>query len=194
MKDQLAVGFIRGPHGITGECKVESASGAYDHIVSLKDVTLRHGEESERRRVESAVYGGTCVFMKLAGIDSPEAVRKYNGWEVVVPRECAYPLKKGEWYIDDLKDCSLVYERKNGSAASAAPVETIGKITDVLEGGAAQLLEVRISEACSVLADDVKRTVSGKPKTVYVPFTEEHIGAVDIEGKTVELMHLWILE
>ena len=148
MKDQLAVGFIRGPHGITGECKVESASGAYDHIVSLKDVTLRHGEETERRRVESAVYGGTCVFMKLAGIDSPEAVRKYNGWEVVVPRECAYPLKKGEWYIDDLKDCSLVYEDKNGSAASAAPVETIGKITDVLEGGAAQLLEVRISEAC----------------------------------------------
>ena len=55
MKDQLAVGFIRGPHGITGECKVESASGAYDHIVSLKDVTLRHGEETERRRVESAV-------------------------------------------------------------------------------------------------------------------------------------------
>ena len=55
-------------------------------------------------------------------------------------------------------------------------------------------MEVRISEACSVLADDVKRTVSGKPKTVYVPFTEEHIGAVDIEGKTVELMHLWILE
>jgi len=176
MKDQLAVGFIRGPHGITGECKVESASGAYDHIVSLKDVTLRHGEETERRRVESADWGGTCVFMKLAGIDSPEAVRKYNGWEVVVPRECAYPLKKGEWYIDDLKDCSLVYEDKNGSAASAAPVETIGKITDVLEGGAAQLLEVRISEACSVLADDVKRTVSGKPKTVYVPFTEEHIG------------------
>ena len=79
-------------------------------------------------------------------------------------------------------------------AASAAPVETIGKITDVLEGGAAQLLEVRISEACSVLADDVKRTVSGKPKTAYVPFTEEHIGAVDIERKTVELMHLWILE
>ena len=126
MEEQLVVGFVRAPHGVTGEVKVESASGEYDHIVSLENVTLRHGTESKLCSVESAERGTDCVFMKLAGIDTPEDARKYNAWEIAVPREYAYPLKKGEWYIDDLRNCSLVYENNNrengnGLAADAAP-------------------------------------------------------------------------
>jgi 16S rRNA processing protein RimM len=207
MEEQITVGFIRAPHGITGEVKVESASGAYDHIVALRNVTLRHrvsndvpdGTESKPFSVEYAESGGNCVFMKFAGIDSPEDARKYNGWELVVPREYAYALKEGEWYIDDLRNCSLVYENSCessgvGPAAEAAPVEKIGTITDVLEGGAAYLFEVSLSESCTILADNIKLTSSGKARTVLVPFTEEHIGRIDIKTKTVQLMHLWILE
>ena len=36
-KAQLIVGFIRGSHGYSGECKVESASGEYEHLLKLKD-------------------------------------------------------------------------------------------------------------------------------------------------------------
>jgi len=207
MEEQLVVGFIRAPHGITGEVKVESASGEYDHIAALRNVTLRHnnsnevlcGTETKVCSVESAEFGGNCVFMKFAGINSPEDARKFNGWEIVVPREYAYSLKKDEWYIDDLRNCSLIYENccgssKVGPAAEAAPVEKIGTITDVLEGGAAYLFEVTLSESCTILADNIKFTASGKPRTVIVPFTEEHIGKIDIENKTVQLMHLWILE
>lgn len=207
MEEQFVVGFIRAPHGITGEVKVESASGEYDHIAALRNVTLRHsnsnevsGEtETKSCSVESAEVGGNCVFMKFAGINSPEDARKFNGWEIVVPREYAYHLKKGEWYIDDLRNCSLVYENgcegsKVGPAAEAAPVEKIGTITDVLEGGAAYLFEVTLSESCAILADNIRLTASGKSRTVLVPFTEEHIGRIDIENKTVQLMHLWILE
>jgi 16S rRNA processing protein RimM len=207
MEEQLVVGFIRAPHGITGEVKVESASGEYDHIVSLMNVTLRHvnstevpcGTKTKSCSVESAEIGDNCVFMKFAGIDSPEDARKFNGWEIVVPREYAYSLKKGEWYIDDLRNCSLIYENscensRVGPAAEAAPVEKIGTITDVLEGGAAYLFEVTLSESCTILADNIRFTASGKNRTVLVPFSEEHIGKVDIENKTVQLMHLWILE
>jgi 16S rRNA processing protein RimM len=207
MEEQIIVGFIRAPHGVTGEVKVESASGEYDHIVALRNVTLRHsnssdvpcGTDSKLFSVEYAEFGGNCVFMKFAGINSPEDARKFNGWEVVVPREYARPLKEGEWYIDDLRNCSLVYENSCessivGPAAEAAPVEKIGTITDVLEGGAAYLFEVTLSESCSILADDIRLSASGKPRTVLVPFTEEHIGKIDIGNKTVQLMHLWILE
>jgi len=199
MKEQLIVGFIRAPHGITGEFKVESASGAYGHIAALKNVTLRHGTETKICGVEHADIGGNCVYMKLAGVNSPEDARKYNNWEIVVPREYAYPLKEGEWYIEDLRNCSLIYENgcENsgvGPAAEAAPAEKVGTITDVLEGGAAYLFEVTLSESCSVLSDTVKLTASGSPRTVLVPFTEEHIGKIDIDNKTVQLMHLWILE
>ncbi|MBP3710021.1 MAG: 16S rRNA processing protein RimM [Treponema sp.] len=193
MAKTFIAGFIRAPHGVAGECKVESASGAYEHIALLTEVALRHGDKTETHTVESVHSGGNCVFMKFAGIDSPEEVRKYNGWEIVVPREYAYQPKNGEWYIDDLINCSLVYEGKDRLSGEVS-IKTIGTITDVLEGGAAYLLEVRISEECSVLADNIKYTASGKIRTVYVPFSDAHIGKVDIENKAVLLMHLWILE
>ena len=32
-KAQFVVGFIRCTHGYSGECKVESASGEYEHLL-----------------------------------------------------------------------------------------------------------------------------------------------------------------
>ena len=55
-------------------------------------------------------------------------------------------------------------------------------------------MEVVLSESCSLLDDSVKKTSSGKPRTVLVPFNDTHVGKVDVEGKTVQLTHLWILE
>ncbi len=191
--DQLTVGFVRGAHGLTGEFKLESTSGRYEHFVPLKEVTLRHKEVSKVFKVEYVDLGSSVCYMKLVGIDSPEEVSKYNRFEIRVPRALACPLEDSEWYVEDLKNCSLVYENNEGLADGSAPV-VVGTITDVLEGGAGDLLEVSLSESCSILADDIKKTSSGKPRTVLVPFNEVHIGKVDIENRTVQLMHLWILE
>ena len=151
--EQLVVGFIRGSHGVSGEFKVESASGYYDHIEVLKEVTLRHGSDSRKCKVEFAEKGCGTLYMKLAGIDSPEEVRKFNGWELVVDRKYAHPLGKNEWYIKDLIGCSLIWNGKE-AAAGTALTESVGTITDVLEGGAGYLLEVSLSESCTVLSDD----------------------------------------
>lgn len=191
-EEQLVVGFVRGAHGVAGKFKVESASGYYDHIASLKEVTLRHGSEEYKCGVESAEEGNGTLFMKAAGIDSPDAVRKYNGWEIVVPRKYAHPLQENEWYFEDLKNCSLIWN--GGAAAGTAPAEIVGTITDVLEGGSGYLLEVSISESCTVLADDLKYTSSGKVRKVLVPLTFQHVSNVDVKNKTIQLMHLWILE
>lgn len=186
MIEELIVGFVRGAHGVTGEFKVESASGRYDHIASLEEVTLRHDGVCRRCRVESAEEGTGTLYMKLAEINTPEEVRKYNGWELVVPRKYAAPLEKDEWYIEDLKQCSLIYkETKDGLAAGAAPARTVGTVTDVLEGGAGYLLEVSLPEG---------ENGSAKKSKPLVPFNAEFIGTVDIQNRTIELMHLWILE
>ncbi len=189
----LIVGFVRGSHGVSGELKVESASGEYGHIAALKEVALRRGSKTESRKVESVRIGNGALFMKLAGIDSPEDARARAGWEIVVPREYAAPLKENEWYIEDLKHCSLMWNGK-GSAAEAAPACKVGTITDVLEGGGGYLLEVSLSEDCNVLADNIKKTAAGRPRTVFVPFNLDHVGGIDVKNKTIELMHLWILE
>ena len=188
----LTVAFVRGPHGLSGEFKVESASGRYEHIAQLKEVTLRLKGETTLYKVERVEGSQNAFYMKLAGVDSPEAARKLNGAELRVPREKALQPKEDEWLIEDLKNCSLVYY-ENGLANEVAPV-VIGSITDVLEGGAGDLLEVVLSESCGLLDDSVKKTSAGKPRTVLVPFNERHIGKVDVEAKTVQLTHLWILE
>lgn len=193
-KAQLIVGFIRGSHGYSGECKVESASGEYEHLLNLKEVTLQHGNERKETKVESVSLGCNTAYVKFAGINSDEDIRKYNRWEIVVPRKYCKPLKKDEWYIEDLRNCSLIYEEKGDSASLNAPAQVVGTITDVLEGGAGYLLEVSISESCNCISEELKKTSSGKPRTVLIPFNNEHVGKVDVKKGTIQLMHLWILE
>ena len=194
MKDgQFIVGFIRGAHGVSGEFKVESASGHYEHIAALKEVTLRNGSNSKKCRVESARIGCDSLYMKVAEINSPEEVLKFKGWGLETPRMYAHRLEENEWYIEDLKNCSLIWSG-DGTAAGTAPTQTVGTITDVLEGGAGHLLKVSLSESCTALAENVKRTAAGKMRTVFVPLAFEHIRNVDIKNKTIQLMHLWILE
>ena len=185
-KAQLVVGFIRGSHGFMGECKVESASGEYEHLLKLKEVTLRLGDISREVKVESISLGHNIAYVKFEGINSDSDVMKYNRFELLVPRKYCKPLKKDEWYIEDLRDCSLVYEGKDAPATLIAPEGQLkgkavaGTITDVMEGGGGNLLEVSLVESCD--------------RKVLVPFNKEFIGKVDIKNKTVQLMHLWILE
>lgn len=197
----LTVGFVRGSHGLTGEVRVESASGRYEHIAALKEVTLVQKGISAKYAVENARVAGNALYVKFAGVDSPEAAKKLNGAALQTSRENACPLKEGEWYVEDLKKCSLVYfGEENGLGNDVAPTDDIrsrsvvGSITDVLEGGAGELLEVLLSEDCDVLKGEVKLNANKKPRTVYVPFNETHVGKVDIPNKSVQLMHLWILE
>lgn len=191
-EEQLIVGFVRSSHGVSGEFKVESASGYYEHIASLKEVTLRNDTTFKKCRVESTRLGGNSLFMKLAEINSPEEVKKIRNWELVVPRKYAHPLGKNEWYIEDLKGCSLLWD--GGTAVRTAPTQVVGTITDVLEGGAGYLLEVSLSESCTVLSDDLKHTSSGKIRKVLVPLNLNYICNVNVAEKTIQLMHLWILE
>ncbi|MCQ2591851.1 MAG: ribosome maturation factor RimM [Treponema sp.] len=192
-KAQLAVGFIRGAHGFSGECKVESTSGEYEHLLKLKEVTLKHGSVEKETKVESVSLGHMVAYVKFKGIDSDSEVQKYNRWEILVPRKYCKPLEKDEWYIEDLRNCSLVYENNDDPATLDAPI-VIGTITDVLEGGAGYLLEVSLSESCNCIADELKHNQDGSVRTVLVPFNSEHIGKVDVKAATVQLMHLWILE
>ena len=191
MTEQFVVGIVRGTHGVAGEFKVESTSGEYEHFERMEEVTLCNGDQKKLFSVEQVKTGGNTLYMKLAGINSPEEAAKYNRWEIVVPREYAHPLQKGEWYIEDLKGCSVWY---GGDSASFLEENVVGTVTNVVEGGSGYLVEILLSESCKLLASDVKHTKSGAVRTVYVPFKDMFIGTVDVEQKRMQLMHLWILE
>ena len=194
------VGIIRGTHGLAGNCKVESTSGEFQHFSGMKDVVLRKNGVETKRTIEKVSIGGGILYIKFSGINSPEEAKKLSGSEIVVSREFACPCGKDEYYVEDLKQCQLVYTSGSAkgvaekSAATTAEPVVVGTITDVLEGGAGDLFEVVLSESCSLLSQELRTTSSGKPRKVLVPFKKEFIGTVDIKNKKVQLMHLWILE
>ena len=198
-KEQLLViGIIRGTHGLTGKFKVESTSGECEHFFDLDEVTLRKDTIEKTYKVESVEGNVNSLIMKCAGINSPEDAKKLSGSEILVPRNKACPLNEGEFYVEDLKQCKLVYlsnEKKpaklSGLAENTESAIIAGTITDVLEGGAGKLLEVELSESLNIASDSTDKS---KPKRVLVPFKKEFIGTVDIKDKVIQLMHLWILE
>ena len=195
MTEQFVVGIVRGTHGVSGEFKVESTSGEYDHFYHMDEVTITDGTNSRQVKIESVKEGNNVLYMKLAGINSPEDAAKFNRWEIVVPREKAHKLQKDEWYIEDLKGSSVWYKDTAGDTAPALDDNSVvGTVTNVLEGGSGYLVEIKLSESCRLLGDDIKFNRKGKVNTVYVPFKDEFIGKINIEEKTMQLMHLWILE
>ena len=195
MTEQFVVGIVRGTHGVSGEFKVESTSGEYDHFYHIDEVTITDGTNSRLVKIESVKEGNNVLYMKLAGINSPEDAAKFNRWEIVVPREKAHKLQKDEWYIEDLKGSSVWYKDTAGDTAPALDDNSVvGTVTNVLEGGSGYLVEIKLSESCRLLGDDIKFNRKGKVNIVYVPFKDEFIGKINIEEKTMQLMHLWILE
>ena len=160
MRDMLAVGGVVKTHGVRGHVRVRSYSGESAHILGLKRVLI--GKESARREyvVEEIRTAGRDMLVKLAGVDTPEDAAVLRGSDLWVGREDACPLDDEEYYVADLCDC-LVYQSGR----------LLGKVRAVIESGAADLIEV----------------VSEEGPGFFVPFVDEHVGEVDLEGKSIIL-------
>ncbi len=194
MTEQFTVGIVRGSHGLTGEFKVESTSGEYEHFARMEEVTLTDGSTKKTFKVEQTKKAVGTLYMKLVGINSAEEAAKFNKWEIVVPRKYAHQLQKGEWYIEDLKGCSVYYKGEKKKNLPTLTDDVVGTVTNVMEGGSGYLVEISLSESCSFLNDNVKFNKDGSTRTVFVPFNNQFIGEVDVENRKIQLMHLWILE
>jgi 16S rRNA processing protein RimM len=106
--------------------------------------------------------------MRFAGINSPEAAKALNGAQLLACREQAAPLDDGEFYIEDLKGLQVITEAG----------ETIGCITDIIDGGGGELAEIK-------LTDGEKR---------LIPFRKEFFKEICPKKGKVVLQNLWILE
>ncbi len=157
----IATGVLRGPHGIQGNIKLKTYSGEYEYLKGLSEVELRHDGVAEVMRIERFIDHGNELLIKFLGVHTPEEARRFNGWELWIPREMASPLESGEFYVADLVGCELFCQGV-----------TEGTVTATFEGAQALLLEV--------LKHDGKH--------VLIPFMREYIGEVDIERKTIDLL------
>jgi 16S rRNA processing protein RimM len=157
------------PFGVEGFIRINSLSGETTHLRGLYRVVLRDKNGEKNYEIEAFKQNGQQLLVRFKGLDTPEAVKKLAGAEILVPRDEAAPLKDGEFYIEDLKGLNLI------SHDSGAP---LGTITDLIEGGGGFLVEARLN--------------SGEVK--LIPFRNEFFGKIAPEMGTAELLCAWILE
>ena len=134
MKQVLATGVIRSPHGVRGFVKVRPYSDDFEHFFKLKEVTLKRGDKTRTETIESVQAHSGELLVKFRGIDSPEDARFVSGWDILVPRDQASKLGEGEVYTADLQGMKLVYDN-----------EEVAEVVSVMDGAQALLLEVKTS-------------------------------------------------
>lgn len=165
--DRIATGLVRTSHGVRGYLKVLTFSGEYEHLCSLKELTLVQGSREKTFVLEDIKPFKDGALVKLQGIDTPEAARGYAKWEIWVDRDHAAPLDEREFYYADLVGLQVLCQ---GQPAA--------KIVSVSSGAATELLEVEDEEG----------------KTFFIPFIEQFIGEVSIADKTIVLKDRRLIE
>lgn len=158
----LVTGIVRSSHGVRGYMKVKSLSGEVAHFTTLDRVFLRKAKKTLEFEVETAALQKDTPLLKLKGIDTPEQVKKYSGWEICVAEENACPLGEGEYYNKDLLGLKLKYEG-----------QSVATIVDVHEMPTSDMFEVQAAD-----------------KTFMVPFKDGIIGDVRIADGYVELLDM----
>ena len=127
MVERFVAALVGPPFGLQGFVKVHSLSGEVQHLLKPRSFTLRRGDREQVRELEAVETAASFLLVKFRGIDSPEAAKTLRGAEILLNREDAAPLGPGEYYIEDLKGVEVY-----------AGTETVGTITDILEGGGRQ--------------------------------------------------------
>jgi 16S rRNA processing protein RimM len=162
------LGLVGPAFGLKGFVKVKPFSGEIEHFFNLHEVTLRQAGKDETWELAETALQGNSLLIRFAGIDSPEAAANLKGAEIIVGRKLASPLKEGEFYVEDLKGLEVI--GRDG--------EILGYITDVIEGGGGNLVELKL--------------LSGEIR--LAPFRNEFFGDVDLENGKIVLLESWILD
>jgi len=163
--EYLITGVIRTSHGLKGFVKVHIFSETHAYLKRIKQVVLKKDSIEKQVEIEELQLSGEQVLMKFSHINTPEEGRKFNGWEICIPRELSPSLEEGEFYQADIIGCSVYFEDRK-----------IGDIISVIDGAQAPLIEIKTEKGANL-----------------VPFLAQYIGLVSIPEKRVELKVDWIL-
>ena len=152
----VVLAAVIGAHGITGEVRLKLFTDdlkrypdliAGDRMLTLK--SIRPGSN-----------GAVARFGEVSDRNAAEALR---GTQLAVPRSALPPLEEGEYYHSDLV----------GQPAHASTGEALGRIVEVVDYGAGDLIEIerpdgkRFFVPIAAGVDDL-----GPPIVVHAEFVE----------------------
>lgn len=149
MEKLLRVGVIANTHGVRGEVKVYPTTDDVNRFKKLKETILDTGKEQITLNVVSARFFKNMVVLKFKEFDNINDVEKYKGCDLLVTRENAVKLKKGEYFIADILGADIYLE--DGSH--------FGTLRDVMQTGANDVYVVDTDDKKEVLIPSIPQCI-----------------------------------
>ncbi len=159
MEKYFRVGVIANTHGIRGEVKVYPTTDDINRFKKLKKCILDTGKEYIDLNVESVKFFKNMVILKFKEYNNINDIECYKGKDILVSRDNAVKLEKGEYYIADILGAKVILE--DGSE--------FGVLEDVMQTGANYVYVVKTLDN----------------KEVLLPKIDECVKKLDIENKIV---------
>lgn len=158
----VIMGRIVAPYGIFGWVKILPDTEAIDGLFDYDTWWVGKDNAWQEYEIETAKVHNDVLVAKLVGVDDRDAALRCKGKQVAVPRDQLPEADEDEYYWSDLIGLSV----KNKQDID------FGKITDVFETGANDVLVVN---------------VEGAPKSSerLIPFIADVVLEVDIVAKTM---------
>jgi 16S rRNA processing protein RimM len=160
MPDQdrmILVGAVTGAHGVRGEVKIRSFTADPRAVARYGEVCDCTGARKFAIRLRGMVRG--MVVARLAGIEDRNAAEALKGLELYVPRVRFPRARREEWYVTDLV----------GLTAQDGAGRTLGRVVDVANYGAGDVIEIRRDDG----------------ETLLLPFTRRAVPVVDLEARRI---------
>lgn len=159
--DFVVIGKITRPQGIKGEVRVLPLTIDNDRFLQLKEVFVSETDTAiptDKRQVERVWKKKKMLVLKLSGCESYEDAELFRGYELKVPIDERITLAEDMYFWDDLLEMQVV---------SDEGIE-IGSVKEIFPTGSNDVLVVRKAG-----------------KEILLPFINDVISKVDIEGKKI---------
>ncbi|MDN5342180.1 ribosome maturation factor RimM [Oceanotoga sp. DSM 15011] len=156
---KIAIGRITNNHGLYGNVKFFPYTNIRELVFSLDEILLYNPGNKKFffSRVEEVKPLNRLYVFQLHGVEGINEAKKLKGFEVYIEKEDLPSLEKNEYYIFELIGSEVYFE--DGEHA--------GKITDVIQTG----------------ANDVIQVTKNKKEEYLIPLIKEYIIEMNKEEK-----------
>lgn len=151
----MIIGKILKPQGIRGELKIKPQVDE-QNFLNLKSVVI----DGKVHTIQSASARDGFVYAFFEEVKDRNDAETLRDKDIIAPQEDLLPLKEDQYYVDDLIGCEVVTEEE----------EKLGKVVDVLNFGASDILTIKdgSEETMCPFLSKVFLTVDAQNKKIVV--------------------------
>ena len=105
-RDDIEVGRIAGPFGLTGELKCDPTSAGRIVFLAGAELECRRGDRSSQVRLTGVRAHKGRLLIRIDGVVDADAAHAYAGAVLYAARD-RVPLQAGEYFDADLVGCAV---------------------------------------------------------------------------------------